>query len=131
MNCAQALVGLSLNIGGRNTNPLEFLLDGDSSKAGETATKARVRAQEAMVDAECGPARMASSERAAVNGIFDKIFFELGGDRPYIDNLLSSSTWADVYNQVRSEKPGLFNAFNLSTLILKRPSVIESPAKMV
>ena len=26
-----ALVAVSLNIGGRNTNPLEFLLDGDST----------------------------------------------------------------------------------------------------
>ena len=50
----KGFVGVSLNIGGRNTNPLEFLLDGDQSKAGEMATKARVRAQEAMVDAECG-----------------------------------------------------------------------------
>ena len=32
--------GVSLNIGGRNTNPFEFLLDGDSSAAGEAATKA-------------------------------------------------------------------------------------------
>ena len=58
------LRAVSLNIGGRNTNPLEFLLDGDSSKEGLSATRARVRAQEAMVDAECGPARMASTERA-------------------------------------------------------------------
>ena len=26
-----ALVAVSLNIGGRNTNPLEFILDGDSA----------------------------------------------------------------------------------------------------
>ena len=45
------LVAVSLNIGGRNTNPLEFLLDGDSSEEGLSATRARVRAQEAMVDA--------------------------------------------------------------------------------
>ena len=29
-----------------------------------------------------GPARMTSPERAALNGILDKIFSELGGDRP-------------------------------------------------
>ena len=85
------LVAVSLNIGGRNTNPLEFLLDGDSSKEGLSATRARVRAQEAMVDAECGPARMASTERAIVDEIISSIISELGGDRKYIDALLSSS----------------------------------------
>ena len=33
-----------------------------------------------------------------------------------------------MYNQVQAEKPGLFNALNLATLQLKRPSVIEAPA---
>ena len=32
-----------------------------------------------------------------------------------------------MYNQVQAEKPGLFNALNLTTLQLKRPSIIESP----
>ena len=122
-----ALVAVSLNIGGRNTNPLEFLLDGDSSKDGLSATRARVRAQEAMVDAECGPARMVSTERSIVDEIISSIISELGGDRKYFDALLSSATWADVYNQVRSDKPGLFNALNLTTLQLTRPSVIETP----
>ena len=121
------LVAVSLNIGGRNTNPLEFLLAGDSSEEGSSATQARVHAQEAMVDAECGPARMASTERAIVDEIISSIISELGGDRKYIDALLSSSTWADVYNAVRSDKPGLFNALNLTTLQLKRPSIIEAP----
>ena len=69
-----ALVAVSLNIGGRKTNPFEFLLDGDSSKVGASATKARLRAQEGMVDAECGPARIASTER----GIVDDIMSSLG-----------------------------------------------------
>ena len=65
MNILGIIIGL--NIGGRNTNPLEFLLDGDSSKDGEIATKARARAQEAMVDAECGPARgLSGAERLLV-----------------------------------------------------------------
>ena len=123
------LRAVSLNIGGRNTNPLEFLLDGDSSKEGLSATRARVRAQEAMVDAECGPARMTSTERAIVDDILSSITSELGGDKKYFDALLSSSTWADVYNQVRSDKPGLFNALNLATLQLKRPSIIEAPTE--
>ena len=99
------------------------------SKEGASATKARVRAQEAMVDAECGPARMVSTERAIVDEIISSIISELGGDRKYFDALLSSATWADVYNQVRSDKPGLFNALNLTTLQLKRPSIIEAPTE--
>ena len=69
----KAFVAVSLNIGGRNTNPLEFLLDGDSSKEGASATKARLRAQEGMVDAECGPARMTSTERAIVDEIMSSL----------------------------------------------------------
>ena len=99
----------------------------EGSKEGFSATKARIRAQEAMVDAECGPARMVSTERAIVDEIISSIISELGGDRKYFDALLSSATWADVYNQVRSEKAGLFNALNLATLQLKRPSIMESP----
>ena len=101
----------------------------EGSKEGFSATKARIRAQEAMVDAECGPARMVSTERAIVDEIISSIISELGGDRKYIDALLSSSTWADVYNAVRSDKPGLFNALNLTTLQLKRPSIIEAPTE--
>ena len=55
-------MAVCLNVGGRNTNPLEFLLDGDSSEEGATATKMRNLAHEAMVDAECGPGAMASTE---------------------------------------------------------------------
>ena len=120
----KTLVAATLNIGGRNTNPLEFLLDGDSSEEGAAATKALNRAQEAMVDAECGPARMAESERAVVIETLDMIFEELQGDRNYIDELLNAATWANVYDQVRRERHGLFNALNLSTIKMQRPSVI-------
>ena len=44
-----AFTAVSLNLGGRNTNPLEFILDGDDSPAGAAATQARLNAQEAMV----------------------------------------------------------------------------------
>jgi hypothetical protein len=125
----KTLVAATLNIGGRNTNPLEFLLDGDSSEEGAAATKALNRAQEAMVDAECGPARMAESERAVVIETLDMIFEELQGDRNYIDELLNAATWANVYDQVRRERHGLFNALNLSTIKMQRPSVMEGPAE--
>ena len=54
-----------LNIGGRNTNPLEFILEGDDSDLGVQATELRLRAHEAMVDAERGPGALAAAERAA------------------------------------------------------------------
>jgi hypothetical protein len=82
-----------------------------------------------MVDAECGPARMAESERAVVIETLDMIFEELQGDRTYIDELLNAATWANVYDQVRRERHGLFNALNLSTIKMQRPSVMEGPAE--
>ena len=36
---------VTLNIGGRNTNPLEFLLEGDESEVGQQAVQIRARAQ--------------------------------------------------------------------------------------
>ena len=54
-----ALSVVSLNLGGRNLNPLEFVLDGDKTEAGQKAKEVRLRAQEAMVDADCGPAAIA------------------------------------------------------------------------
>ena len=71
---------------------------------------------------------MASTERAIVDEIMSSIFLELGGNRKYIDGLLESTNWAEVYEKVRSESPGLFNALNLATLQLKRPSIVEAPA---
>ena len=41
--------------------------------------------------------------------------------------LLQQPTWARVYDQVRRENPGLFNALNLATLQLGRPASLEAP----
>ena len=65
---------LTLNIGGRNTNPLEFILEGDESDIGQQVLKMNQRAQEAMVDAEYGPAAMPHVERALVNKILSSIY---------------------------------------------------------
>ena len=65
---------VTLNIGGRNTNPLEFILEGDTSELGEQVVQMNRRAQEAMVDATYGPAAMPHTERALVNKILTSIY---------------------------------------------------------
>ena len=89
----------TLNIGGRNTNPLEFLLEGDDSEIGQQAISSRVQATEAMVDTACGPAAMPIEQRALVNKILDSIYGS--EDRQFVDTLLHARTWATVYEQVR------------------------------
>jgi hypothetical protein len=64
----------TLNIGGRNTNPLEFILEGDASEVGQQVLQMNRRAQEAMVDSKCGPAAMPHTERALVNTILASIY---------------------------------------------------------
>ena len=41
--------------------------------------------------------------------------------------LFRAKTWATVYEQVRREKSGLFNALNLASLKVGRPSPLEAP----
>ena len=65
---------MTLNIGGRNTNPLEFILEGDDSEIGQQVVKMGRRAQEAMVDAKFGPAAMPHAERALVNKTLTSIY---------------------------------------------------------
>ena len=72
-------VVVSLNLGGRNLNPLEFVLAGDDSQVARQATELRLRAQDAMVDAAHGPAAMAPAEVAAVSAILESIY--CGEDR--------------------------------------------------
>ena len=116
---------VTLNIGGRNTNPLEFLLEGDDSEIGQQAISSRVQATEAMVDTACGPAAMPSEQRALVNKILDSIYG--AEDRQFVDTLLHARTWATVYEQVRHEKSGFFNALNLASLKANRPAPLEAP----
>ena len=53
---------VSLNLGGRNLNPFEFVLEGDDSEVGQRATELRLRAQAAVVDVEHGPKAMEPAE---------------------------------------------------------------------
>ena len=50
----RSLKAVSLNLGDRNSNPLEFVLDGDESEIGLQATDLRKKAEDAMVDSEHG-----------------------------------------------------------------------------
>ena len=65
---------VTLNIGGRNSNPLEFILEGDASEIGLQVVEMGLRAQEAMVDGASGPAAMPHAERALVNKILRSIY---------------------------------------------------------
>ena len=66
-------VATTLNIGGRNTNPLEFQLEGDDSEIGKLATQIRTSAQRAMLDPDCGPASMPRAELEIIHSILERI----------------------------------------------------------
>merc|ERR1719174_2954553 len=114
---------VSLNLGGRNMNPLEFVCDGDETTIGQRATEVRLRAESVM--SEVGPVGMAAGERAIVRKIIDAIY--RGADHSFVDGLLDAATWAAAYEQVSREKLGLFNSLNLTTLQTGRPAPLEAP----
>ena len=113
----------TLNIGGRNTNPVEFVLEGDESDIGAASTALGNELFEAMSSDRVGPRALAAAERTAV----DSLLAELANGAAGSAGLLEQPTWARVYDQVRRETPGLFNALNLATLQLGRPASLEAP----
>ena len=106
---------MSLNLGGRNLNPLEFVLDGDETATGQRAKEVRLRAESVMNDT-VGPKAMPADERACVRAILDAIYGS--ADYGYVGALLDAETWAAVHEQVSRDKPGLFNALNLASIAL-------------
>ena len=50
-------------------------------------------------------------------------------DRSYVTGLFRAKTWATVYDQVRRDNSGLFNALNLASLKVGRPSPREAPVE--
>jgi hypothetical protein len=124
---APALSVVSLNLGGRNLNPLEFVLDGDETKAGLMAKDVGSRAHNAVLDSECGPAAMLRKEGERVSAIFDSIYGSV--QRDFIDGLMAATTWSVALEQVCRERPGLLNALNLATLQTGRPAPLEAPAE--
>ena len=113
---------VTLNIGGRNTNPVEFVLEGDRSDMGVACTALGVKLLEAIGSDTFGPGSMREAERTAV----DAVLADLGSDET-VATLLDQPTWVRVYELVRHGMPGLFNALNLATLQLGRPSALEAP----
>ena len=108
---------VTLNIGGRNTNPVEFVLEGDESDLGVACTALGVQLLEGMGSDTVGPGSMRELERRAV----DAVLADVGSDEA-VATLLDQPTWVRVYEVVRRDMPGLFNALNLATLQLGRPS---------
>ena len=58
---------LTLNIGGRNTNAVEFVLEGDASDVGAACTALGARLLEAMGSDTFGPSALGEAERRAVD----------------------------------------------------------------
>ena len=87
---------VTLNIGGRNTNPVEFVLEGDESDLGVACTALGVQLLEGMGSDTVGPGSMRELERRAV----DAVLADLGSDEA-IAKLLDEPTWVRVYEIVR------------------------------
>ena len=67
---------VTLNIGGRNTNAVEYVLDGDESDIGAACTALGVQLLEAVGSDTLGPGSMGEAERRAV----DAVLADLGSD---------------------------------------------------
>ena len=113
----------TLNIGGRNTNPVEFVLDGDESDVGAASIALGGKLFEAMTSDTVGPRALEAAEHEAA----DSLLAELANGAEATASLPNQPTWARVYDEVRRDNPGLFNALNLATLQLGRPSPLEAP----
>ena len=57
----------TLNIGGRNTNPVEFVLDGDESDVGAASIALGGKLFEAMTSDTAGPSALGAAEHGAVD----------------------------------------------------------------
>ena len=118
----EGFCAVTLNIGGRNSNPVEFVMQGDESDLGVACTALGVQLLEGMGSDTFGPGSMREAERRAVDGVLA----DVGSDEA-VATLLDQPTWVRVYEVVRRDMSGLFNALNLATLQLGRPSALEAP----
>ena len=85
----------SLNIGGRNTNSLEFILDGDDTDIGAEHASVMARMVEVMQIDTFGPGSLSAAERRGVESILS----ELEGSETF-GKLLVEPTWTRVYEVV-------------------------------
>ena len=63
----------SLNIGGRNSNPVEFVLEGDTSDVGTASAALGKQLFEAMRSDTAGPGALGEQERIAVDALLANI----------------------------------------------------------
>ena len=84
---------LTLNIGGRNTNPVEFVLEGDESELGIACTALGVQLLEAAGSDTCGPSALPEAERRAVDAVWHAPMAQLND--------------SDIFHQFRCEDPRL------------------------
>ena len=63
----------SLNIGGRNSNPVEFVLEGDTSDVGTASAALGKQLFEAMRSDTAGPGALGEKERIAVDALLANI----------------------------------------------------------
>ena len=67
----------SLNIGGRNANPVEFVLEGDESHVGIASAALGTQLFEAMSSDTTGPGALGAQERGAVDSLLAEIRSEV------------------------------------------------------
>ena len=94
---------VTLNIGGRNTNPVEFVLEGDETGVGTATAALGTQMLEAMSSDISGPSSLGEAERRAV----DSVLADLGNGadiawvlQPNNISLLDQPTWARLYDLV-------------------------------
>ena len=71
---ALGFCAVTLNVGGRNTNPVEFVLEGDETGVGTATAAFGAQMLEAMSSDNSGPSTLGAAERRAV----DSVLAELG-----------------------------------------------------
>ena len=101
------------------------MLEGDESQVGTASAALGSQLFEAMSSDTAGPGALEAEEREAV----DSFLGEITNGAEGLVGLLDQPTWARVYDVVRRENPGLFNALNLATLQTHRPAPLEAPAE--
>ena len=151
VRAAPTLKTVCLNIGARNTNPIEFEIQGRPGDERSREVNALRARGEAAMDERVGDfdgigrvrALMARTEQRIVSlGLAAAEAAEALESEALVRELAEGSlTWRELYNRVRQERPGMFNALNLLTLAsveqkapltsgprTSRPTVLEAPA---
>lgn len=109
----------TLNVGGRNTNPFEFVMSGDYTPLAARWTGLYERALVALKNR--GPASMDGLQEAILEA---RRLLES-------DMNIEFESWeAMLDHYAHTQQQDLFTALNVKTLALDRPSVLENPASI-